>query len=512
MVDETFEDLERLVRRLPKGIGGSLELLLSNLDEGMQRLVRLSAIPHRFNFEILEILEPDLAKGEIEQQYHRLSELSFVVGPDDNRMMHDEARSYLFSCWLVRKPTEPFRDASRRLADYFQNLVGHLSGIAKFEAESQFVFHLTGADLDTGFREFSTLCRRERSIFRLANCQVLITGMQEYKKLLSRPQCAWLAYHDAKLLVDRRHWSEAQRALDSLVTQARGLPDLLTRVWFRFGLTHAAQSEWTAAVDAFNRAEALAKREPKAADQLDRIYDRLAAVYRDMGELNRAAELYGLSIVLAKRLGNTEAMASTHNGLGILHRIRGDTQLASQAFEQSLSLLPSEGSKLQRAQMYNNIGLIHADDMKWETSRDYLERSLNLFTAVGDSVGQAKTLTSLIRTYINLEMLEQAVRVGHQAQELFLLTHEWTSAAIVSRDLARTYRRSGEIKMALNEFTRAEGLYKRSGFPDRAKAIAKERAKLLKQTRPSRRALVVVGTLLLLVALSFVLALFRAGS
>ena len=94
---------------------------------------------------------------------------------------------------------------------------------------------------------------------------------------------------------------------------------------------------------AFERAEALAQQDPEAADQLDRIYDGLAATYRGMGELNRAAEFYQRSIALAEKLGNAPAIASAYNGLGILHRMRGDTEPAVQAFERSLALLPARG-------------------------------------------------------------------------------------------------------------------------------------------------------------------------
>ena len=80
MPDEASDDLEQLLRDLPKGIGGSIDLLLSYLDEGMQRLVRLCAIPHRFNLEILKVLEPDVAEADIEQRCRRLSELSIVIG------------------------------------------------------------------------------------------------------------------------------------------------------------------------------------------------------------------------------------------------------------------------------------------------------------------------------------------------------------------------------------------------------------------------------------------------
>ena len=240
--------------------------------------------------------------------------------------------------------------------------------------------------------------------------------MREYDSVLAPPQRAWLTYHEAKLLADRRRWREAQQALQSLAAQISGLPALETRVWFRLGLAHAAQSQWTAAVPAFERAEALAQQDPEAADQLDRIYDGLAATYRGMGELNRAAEFYQRSIALAEKLGNAPAIASAYNGLGILHRMRGDNEPAVQAFERSLALLPPEGSTLGRAQLYNNIGLIHADRTQWETGRRYLEQSLELLKAAGDSVGQAKPLTNLMRVYMNLDLRDDVVRVGLQVQ------------------------------------------------------------------------------------------------
>ena len=65
----------------------------------------------------------------------------------------------------------------------------------------------------------------------------------------------------------------------------------------------------------------------------------------------------------------------------------------------------------------------------------------------------------------------------------------------------RYYRRKGNIDLARKEFTQAEQLYIRASHPDRAKAMAEERADLDRRSRPWLWVGVVVGGFVVLIIL-----------
>ena len=406
VAERSLLDFERKVRAMSPGIAGSTEFLLSSLDSDVRYLVRLCAIPHWFNVDLIRVMDSSFQDVALTDRLRHITRMSIVTRLDDAFTLHGGARDYLFSWWLTTDPKGRFREVSRRLADYFANLRGTESVGDEIDTERQSIYHLTGADANKGFDEFASACRRERRGMRLGNCQALIEGMRQYFPILPSSYRLWLDYHHAKLLADRRMWREAQEALERLVDGSAGLPEISCRSWYRLGLVHGMQNRWSRALEAFARAERLAQENREAADQLNRIYDGVATTYRDMGNSDRAAEWYRRSIALSMELGYSSTAASAYTGLGTVYQGRGQTELALDAFVQSVALLEQSGSRLQLGRGYSNVGLVYADRGDWASSRKFLEMSLEALVEAGDSFGRGTVLLNLMRTYANLGAAE----------------------------------------------------------------------------------------------------------
>lgn len=478
MAEDELIHLGSLLEGLRKGIGNSIELFLSSVGEKARHRVRLCAIPDRFDVDVLGILETGLNDDETVRYFDMMSGLSIVSVVEGYGIVHDEARRHIFSWWLSQEPGGGFQEVSKRLAQYFAERAEALVGFAKNEAWRQYIFHLTGADLEAGFRAFNEQFEVERGNYRLDDCQALTLGMREYETILGLSQTVWLDYCDAQLLVDRRRWRDARRELERLVSQLNDSPDLEVRVWCRLGLVCAAMKDWTEAIGAFERAESVAQTNVGMEGQLAQIYAGWAAVRRDMGELSQAVKLFGESIARAEKDDDKELLSACYNGLGMLHWRRRDCELALRAFERSLLLLGDGVPVRWRAQVYNNLGLVYADLTDWETSRDYLTKSSQLLEALGDGVGRAEALTNLMRTCVNLGQQEETIQMAKEGKELFRRAHDWNGAGKVSRDLAFIYKRAGKMKMAFTEFNQAGEFYRQAGNEESAEGMAKEASRV----------------------------------
>ena len=76
--------------------GASAELLLEVMDPGAAKLLRLCAIPHQFDADIVHTLAPRLDRAEIQQRCEDFARLSFVCADADGWALHDGVRRHFF--------------------------------------------------------------------------------------------------------------------------------------------------------------------------------------------------------------------------------------------------------------------------------------------------------------------------------------------------------------------------------------------------------------------------------
>ena len=462
---------DRLLRGLRPGPSAGIEFLLMTLTNDLEHFVRMCAIPHRFSRDIAKILMPRLTEQEFDRRYQALLTLSIVKTEEGALRFHDEVRDHIFSRWLAHDPIGRFRHAHSRLAVYFRKQIQREGEADGVELEQQHIFHLAGSDVEAGFQEFDSHCRRERENLRAENCYSLIRQMREYDAVLSTRHCAWLGYWEALLMADRGQWEDALQRLKPWRAKADDLEELGSHIYLGLGRAHAALQDWTDAISSFASAEALVRKRGEIdTAQLARIYGGMALTYRERGEGARAIELYQRAIEAARSSGNSEVVAVVENGLGVAYQRLGDTSHALNAFNRALSSLPT-GARLGRASLYNNIGLTHADRAEWDDSRRFLEQSRDSFNSAGDDAGEAEILSNLMRTYSILGLLDETVQAGRRALKLFVETGRWKSAVTTGRHLVRILERSGNKDKARQERERVTELLVAVGYAEAAKQI-----------------------------------------
>ncbi len=264
-MDDLIERFRQMVTRLPgSSPGGSVELLLQQMEPISARLLRLCAIPDQFNPAILQALDLSLDAAQAERHYREFSNLSIITPGEDGLSMHEDVRRYLFAQWIGPPTNAEFTDASARLVGYFEQRAQQVEGAQRETIQVRRMFHLIGADQDRGFAEFERLIHQKLDEFRLNDCRSLIKLVHEYDHILSSEHAERLAKYEENLTTHRL-LQESERLIFrrqhdqsiALLEQACRLePDEL-KLTRQLALTYGGKGELT-----MNRADQLRVRPP----------------------------------------------------------------------------------------------------------------------------------------------------------------------------------------------------------------------------------------------------------
>ncbi len=505
-------DFQALTTELAtRGPGGSVEFLLEQMEPESARYLRLCAIPHQFDADILRVLAPWLSAIEADEECRQFAELPVVTFTPYGMALHDKARRQLFEQWIGPPINDEFVGASGRLVDYLAfKKETNLSPGLKETLENVWMFHLFGADQVAGFDVFQEQCRKKRRQFQLDECEHLITLVHEYDAVLLPEHHQWLRYHEAKLAADRCQWDRAQK-LFSEVLKNDPLPVILQiTATNRLGMVHDERRNYGAAIDYYERALKLAQLHPGFEKFTHRILNDLGAAHRDKGNLEAAERIIKQSIDMAQRQGSPSGMAVGYNSLGTLFRKKRETWDAIDAFKKSLEYLKLTNDSLRPAQVYNNLGLVYRELGDWKQSKHFFEQSTEISRQIGDSAGLAKTLNNLIIVYSNLKNTEQAIDAASQAIRLFEEVHDTFNAALTKRNLGKLYRKLRRPEEAIRAFSEAITKFARCNAFGEAAETEQDLIRLQRSgLGPWLLIIGIVGGTILIIGLLFVIAILR---
>lgn len=486
MVDNLLADFQDVMTRLAsEGPGGSIELLLEEMEPESARHLRLCAIPHQFDPDILSALDPELDTKHAAAFCEEFGKLPVVTFNPDGMALHDKARRHLFQQWISPPVVPDFKTASQRLVNHFE---GRLEKAAEPSTAAallrvNWIFHLLGADQPIGFAEFQKLCRIKRRQFELSACEQLINLVHEYDQVLLPLHASWLTYHEGKLAADRCQWKEAE-ALFKKVLEADDLePHLKVMANNRLGMIRDENRDYPGAIEYYQKALDLAKKIPADKKIMSRIIHDCGAAHRDSGDLETAEKLLTESLSLAASGGDNSGLAVGCNSLGMLYRLQHENYQAIDSFQKSLDYLRLSGDNYRPAQVYNNLGITYRDLGDWKKSKEFYDHSLEITRQVGDKLGQAKTQNNLMTIYGNLKQNDQAVAAANDAISLFAELHDTFNVALTKRNLGKLYRQMKNREAAVRVLTEAIETFDQAGETREARNTRRDLAAITQKTR-----------------------------
>jgi tetratricopeptide (TPR) repeat protein len=462
-VSELAAELAFLKELAAAGPGHAIELLLQSMEPESARYLRLCAIPHQFNVNVLRALDPALDEDAAQALYEEFSRLHVVAISPDRMALHDDARRYLFNRWIGPPTDEEFTAASARLAEYFEGRMKETQGEMSAVIQQHWMFHLIGADQAKGFATFEELCQQFRRQFRLADCEGLTNLVHEYDPVLTPERALRLAYQEGVTALRRCDWERAEDNFQKILSAKPQDPGLLARVYDRLGVIRTENRKQFDAIKYFKRALEFASTLPRADQLVCRIQHDMGVAFRERGDMSKAEEMLKKCAELASLSNNLTNLAMIYNSLGTLYHKSGKLKRAIESYDKCIVYLTQSGARFQLSQVYNNLGLVYRGMGDWGKSEEYFRQSLEIKRHTGDTLGQAKTLNNLITVYQNSKQDERAIKASQEAIRLFDELHETYGVAVAKTNLAHLYRRRGEKELAIQTMKEASKLLEQAG-------------------------------------------------
>jgi len=493
-------NFQKLVSGLTSSESQESDLLLLQLDEITGKRVRLCAIPHSFDAQILQVLDQTLDQANADAVMADLGHLAAVVQLPGCLALHDVVRRQFFLQWLRPENRSEFTAVSRRLAQFFQP--GEQDTAAqRSKKENSFVYHLIGADQEEGFKHFRLLYGDYRSQLQTSNCEVLVRLLAEYEPVLSDRLKHWLTYFQAEVAADAHDWACSDQLLDGLLQLSLD-PDLRAAARLRRGSVLREIRRYDEAQTSCNEALRLSEAIPNDAPPLHLIHYELGLIARDRGNITNARTHLDESLRLAKAAHNRVDIAAVTNSLATL-LLMVSPEKAIGILDESLKLLDPDRDAVRVAPILNNLAIAHANNRNWQQSETYYQRSLSIKRAAADSRGEAMTLLNIARVYRSLGNEPQTLKSLSDAGVLFETLNEPANAALAYRELARIAGPSEPRENVEALVHKAVDLFASAGNRIESNATRREFRRLLNRTarRPPWLVLTVIVTIFVLLLL-----------
>lgn len=440
---------------LPEDEQEALGLIIDKIaseNPNLAEAVRLCAIPHGFNAEILTWLRGEGSKRSTgtETLLETLKSKNLAFVRPDKLFFHDNVRKLLVDRWL-KNNSEDFKKLNEKVAAYYDYKLkqsvsddqGHTPD-QRAQWEREEMYHLLVADEERGRERFKSLCNKAIDSYRLSTLDLLLSlaGEQVYD------------------------------------------PSVGIQTWIQFfqGKKHQVTSEWQTALDLWEKLKE--KRAFFTGDLEPTLAVHLTLLYKDKGDWNKAIECLNESLRILEDKGNQSGTITILNNRGFLYKDRGDFEGAERDFQRGFEISTRAGDEFGKAislknlgLLYKDLGLLRKDRAQWDNALEQFHTSLAIVEKTGDQrliarsyddrgllykdrgllYGDREDLQRAEKDF--LRALKILARVGSERQK----AGAFNSLGLFYKDRGLLYKDRQDLQEAENNFQRAREILEKLG-------------------------------------------------
>jgi len=183
--------------------------------------------------------------------------------------------------------------------------------------------------------------------------------------------------------------------------------------------------------------------------------NNIGGIYDALGEKQQALGFYNQALPLLRAADDRGAEAVTLNNIGLVYSALGEKQKALDHYAQALALGRAAGDRSREAITLNNIGAVYHALGEKQKALDFFTQALSVSRAAGDRRDEAVTLGNIGSVYDTLGEKQEALGFYNQALPLWRAVGDRGQEATALNNIGTVYQALGEKQKALNFFTLA---------------------------------------------------------
>ncbi|MDD4149531.1 MAG: tetratricopeptide repeat protein [Bacteroidales bacterium] len=183
------------------------------------------------------------------------------------------------------------------------------------------------------------------------------------------------------------------------------------------------------------------------------VYNNIAIVHQELGNIKPAHENLLKSYNLKISLGDSALIASTLNNFGVFYE-ESVTNLDSALYyySQALQIFSSIDDIKNQALCINNIAVVYFKMKNYDKAKDYFEISISKFKDLDDKLLLGKALVYFSQVIQDNSNARDVVRILEEAK-VYLLEANYSNGIIeASENLANAYYVNGEYEKSTLEY------------------------------------------------------------
>ncbi len=206
-------------------------------------------------------------------------------------------------------------------------------------------------------------------------------------------------------------------------------------------------------------------------------HGRIGRLYREVGELDKAARHLDAAHRLFEGGGDERGVASTIDDIGKVHWLRGDYPKALEATERALAMRRRMGDRRSIALSLNNLGLVYQDSGQFKEALNAFEQALLIRREIGDLVGVCVSLNNLGTVAQDQRDDGRALVLFQEGLEVARETGDRSRIALVLTNLGETLTRLARAEDAVKSLKEAEAIVEdlgdKIGLGEASRALSK---------------------------------------
>ena len=170
------------------------------------------------------------------------------------------------------------------------------------------------------------------------------------------------------------------------------------------------------------------------------IFNQMALIYDNQGQVEKAIELYQQSLALNEEIGNVQGKASTLHNLAVIYEEQGQVEQAIDLYQQSLAISEKFGNVQDKATTLHSMATNYAKQGQVEQAIELFQQSLVIEEQIGSAEGKAVTLWWLGKLFTDDERdIAKGLVYLKEAREIYLHLKS-PSAQVVQEIIGRIER------------------------------------------------------------------------